>query len=875
MNLFLKNRKVFFAIIAIFIPVALWIFYGIPRSWRGFSFPANTNIASAASTTPPWYNTNWKYRVALTIQNAYVASSSPTSTYNNFTVLLSSSSTAWKQASYSGGHVASSTGADILFTDSSGVNQLSHEIEQYVSSTGQLVAWIKMPSIATSSNTVFYMYYGNGNVTSSEQSVTSTWDSSYAAVYHFPNGTTLSAKDSTANAYNGTVVGATATTTPWMDGAAAFNGTNQVVSSTYFQASSTAATYEAWINVPSTVTTTDVIIQDRGPGSGHSLTLALDGNLACGSTSCGATLGTVVNPVGKLMFGDDSANIWIGTEASNTPSSNNAWHFVVGTFSAASGLAIASSEFNIYIDGSNTSTRTSGNTGTDNSPLTGLASTTFGYHPAWAAYYKGAIDEVRISNMLRSADWIKTEYNDEASPATFITIAAEQVVPTFYTETSYRWYKNANSSSTGALLTALQNTSATAPIQGTPFRLRMLIQATVSSSTPAIGSSTFELQYATSTPGGCTTSTGLTFTNMSTSTGNLRYYSNSGVVDGSLLTPSSTDPTNGVDTVVRETYDQSNPFITTSTIGIGQDGEWDFALVDTASPPATTYCVRAVHSDGTLLDAYSALPEIHTNATPSFGGVSLNNGQNITLSMSTTTLVQATSTVTDLNGYQDIASVSSTLYLSSVGQSCTADQNACYLQTSCTTSTCAGTSCLATCSYNVQYFADPTDSGSPWAGQSWIAAINAVNNEGATTTATSTGESLLSLLALQATPSVNYGSLSAGQVTNPVNQPMVVTSTGNVSLDATIYGTAMTAGSNSIPPGAQAYATSSINYASATQLLVNPGAAVNLNIKKTTSTANPATTTILWGISVPNPQPTGNYTGGNTVIGVENSLPWP
>jgi len=37
----------------------------------------------------------------------------------------------------------------------------------------------------------------------------------------------------------------------------------------------------------------------------------------------------------------------------------------------------------------------------------------------------GAIDEVRISNSARPADWIATEYNNQNSPATFYTIYPE------------------------------------------------------------------------------------------------------------------------------------------------------------------------------------------------------------------------------------------------------------------------------------------------------------------------------------------------------------------------------------------------------------------------------------------------------------------
>lgn len=38
-------------------------------------------------------------------------------------------------------------------------------------------------------------------------------------------------------------------------------------------------------------------------------------------------------------------------------------------------------------------------------------------------YFSGSIDEVRVSNIARSADWIATEYNNQSSPSTFYTIS--------------------------------------------------------------------------------------------------------------------------------------------------------------------------------------------------------------------------------------------------------------------------------------------------------------------------------------------------------------------------------------------------------------------------------------------------------------------
>ena len=92
-------------------------------------------------TSQSWYNTNWAYRKILAIDQTQVgATGAP---HANFPVLVSRTDTDLQSK-------AQSTGNDILFTSSDGTTKLSHEIEKYVSGTGELVAWVKVPSVSGS-----------------------------------------------------------------------------------------------------------------------------------------------------------------------------------------------------------------------------------------------------------------------------------------------------------------------------------------------------------------------------------------------------------------------------------------------------------------------------------------------------------------------------------------------------------------------------------------------------------------------------------------------------------------------------------------------------------------------------------------------------
>ena len=98
------------------------------------------------------------------------------------------------------GH-AQPDGDDFLFTAADGLTQLSHEIESYDSATGQLLAWVNVPLLSSSVDTVLYLYYGNA-LAESQADPAGVWDSGYLAVHHLEETAGL-VTDSTANGNDG------------------------------------------------------------------------------------------------------------------------------------------------------------------------------------------------------------------------------------------------------------------------------------------------------------------------------------------------------------------------------------------------------------------------------------------------------------------------------------------------------------------------------------------------------------------------------------------------------------------------------------------------------------------------------------------------
>jgi hypothetical protein len=180
-----------------------------------------------------------------------------------------------------------------------------------------------------------------------------------------------------------------------------------------------------------------------------------------------------------------------------------------------------------------------------------------------------------------------------------------------YEQAAYRWFANTNSTDVGAALEA-QDTAAELSSAGDAFRLRMLLHNT--GQIPLRGED-LKLQFAARS-GTCDTSfTGESYADVTASTV-IAYNDNASPADGANLTANANDPTHSGHTVVNQTYEELNNFSNSvALIPSGQDGKWDFSLIDNSAPEDTTYCFRIIRSDNSLLETYTSIPEITVAAS--------------------------------------------------------------------------------------------------------------------------------------------------------------------------------------------------------------------------------------------------------------------
>ena len=378
------------------------------------AFSSSTDTASLvvtsandAPTLANWYDSAWSYRKEIVIDHTRVSGGADLA---NFTVLVDLGSDAGLAAH------ALANGNDILFTSVDGTTKLSHEIDTFVSASGHLLAWVKVPTLFAATDTPLFMYYGNA-AAANQQDAAGTWNNSYAGVWHLGQTSTGAVGefiDSTANNNAGRGTGGPSSVAGMFGNGQDFNGTSNFISipnAASLQLTS-VMTLEGWINSRSFGSSDDVdIIVRKGDVNPNNYQLALYN----------------AQPTLQLDQGEGAGLV------AGTADTANTWHHVVGTWDGTTR--------SIYLDGVLL--------GTDNfaAPIgTDLRDLYIGGRIGNTDTVDGIVDEVRVESVVRSAGWIATEYNNATSAGSFMSVRSEQSQSIMLTSTD----ENTSSSGTTA-----------------------------------------------------------------------------------------------------------------------------------------------------------------------------------------------------------------------------------------------------------------------------------------------------------------------------------------------------------------------------------------------------------------------------------------
>jgi hypothetical protein len=313
----------------------------------------------------------------------------------------------------------------------------------------------------------------------------------------------------------------------------------------------------------------------------------------------------------------------------------------------------------------------------------------------------------------------------------------------------------------------------------------------------------------------------------------------------------------------------------TSALDVNQNyyTELEYVLKTTINAD-DAYCFRVTNA-GAELDFYAEVPELTPRFIPVFGAVTLNGGEDISLTPGTTTQVFATGTVTDINGYTDLAHATATIYRSGVGPSCTPDNNSCYrlgtANNTCSFTNCSGNTCTLSCTADVFFHADATDADT-YEGQEWLAYLEAEDQTDGYDFGSAPGVELLSIRALEVDSLINYGALQVESDTGSYNPTTTVTNLGNTPINIDVEATDLSDGLSSyIPASEQKLATSTFTYnacVSCYSLSSSTPTPVGLNLSKPTTVSPPVETEVYWGIAVPFGTSNSTHSGLNTFTAI-------
>lgn len=388
-----------------------------------------TPFAAIADPADPWYNASWGYRVTVTVNNAQVDAD-----LTNYPVYVDLSTLP------AGFHTnVKSDGSDIRVTAGDGTTELPREVVIYDGATDTGELHFKASSVASATDTEFYIYYGNAGASDYARADTygteNVWNSSYRAVYHLQeDGNTTSGGylDSTANDRHSTGVALTnaSDVTGKLGRSQDFNGSSQYISMVAGTLSLASATTEismqAWINSDSTGDKNDPIISGRSSTNDPPImTLGLGYDGADNADTGFAAYIIRDNGGAGLAHSHDNTNL-----------STDTWNMIHFTRNSSKGKVL-------YVNGvsevSGTDALTSGIT----SSIDAIGAERRWIQDAFATasrrYFDGEIDEVRVYSGALTAAWVDAEYSNHNTPTTFYTVGSQETpsaatastVPTF------------------------------------------------------------------------------------------------------------------------------------------------------------------------------------------------------------------------------------------------------------------------------------------------------------------------------------------------------------------------------------------------------------------------------------------------------------
>lgn len=389
--------------------VILFVGTGIVPSINSAINPVKPENINAGLTSFNPFLEGWKNRKKIIIDHTQVEGN-----LVSFPVLLSFVDSGLRDK-------AQIDGDDIIFMDDKGkANQLFHEIEYYDSSSGKLIAWVNIPSLSSTVDTDIYIYYGNLQC-ANQENPEMVWDSNFLCIHHLNGANAYELDDSTTNSND--VMG--------YGGTPLHEQTGKIGNSVYIDEDEgyyltnfaklnnigNQITVEAWVKRNMIGDWMEIVAKYDNP----------DGPPPPAEWVFRFSETDTLN--WHIRYSDTPELNTYSTTATYTDTSD--FHYYAAVHKVGDGT-----KTHIYYDG-NKDTTGFWDFGDGN-----LIPRDVDYDVSFGnLYYKGNwdeqalhgyLDEVRISNIIRTPEWISTSYNNQNDPSGFFTLSLEITKPRAY-----------------------------------------------------------------------------------------------------------------------------------------------------------------------------------------------------------------------------------------------------------------------------------------------------------------------------------------------------------------------------------------------------------------------------------------------------------
>ena len=349
--------------------------------------------------------TGYDWEAVLTVDNTKVSGNND---FTDFPIVVCLTYPELKTTS-NGGGVTNNEGYDIVFADMND-NQLDHQIESYDPVTGDLIVWVRIPTLYANVDTDFKMFYGNSNITT-DLSTENVWTTNYEGVWHMCNDPSNSDLSDGAGLYDALDYGSM-TSSDLVSGkigpAIDFDGSNDryaIKDKKYSGAGSiptlsVTGWFKTTYNHSSWTKNWAMLDFDRS----EYFNVFVTGNGQMGFSTRGSGNGSGIN------------DFFVGVAGQYNDGN---WHHVAAVYDGTNKY--------IYMDGVLAGTKTNAHNGQplgkgtvqrygfigDGSEASSFNGNRNGIH------YQGQLDEIGLVETTLSSDWIATVYENQNSSNTF------------------------------------------------------------------------------------------------------------------------------------------------------------------------------------------------------------------------------------------------------------------------------------------------------------------------------------------------------------------------------------------------------------------------------------------------------------------------